>query len=1060
MVNRIAQLESNLARQGRPQRRQPSVPLKRPRSHRMKPPAVQALQRSISYTVPGPVPTLAQAKTMGCWATALTILISWRDRMSRTVESVMGEIGDTWLKLYQDNTGLFPRQEQRLFRAAGLEARRGVNLSAEGWLDILKGSGPIWVTTDEAPGKPGGMHARIVKGIHGDGTAEGTRLDIIDPNGGREYSETIAQFLPKYEAEVAESGRLRFQIIYLAEGARVAQQKGLRHRALSTVPRRRARSLVLPVDYAAPEPVPVLAQPSGMTCWATVFTILYSWKRGQSIPTEAALADIGQRWVDKFNNNEGIGAKEKVDFVAEAGLVAEPPQSLSIEGWEQMLRDYGPIWVTTDEAAGKPWAIHARIITAIRGDGTPRGTKFAIIDPAGGRKYEESVAVFVPKYEEEVIKTGYTRIQILHWPKDARFGTAKSYQAVRSLGQYSAAKQLALQHITHAGPYRLAYDRLTTLGVIEPLPGRNTRRFRGTAALQTALNNWAPYIREVMEPPGYILTGGLYVNKPGEHGNGNAVDVDGFWWSSTNKFLANDAPTDWVRYLTIEATLRKVFGTVLNYDYNAAHHDHWHCDLGASTNWRSVKSQAKFAQRALKEIWGENLAVDGKWGNLSRTAASRSGYDFSAAGGWDHFLDNIRNRESTPAVAQDNGAAVGLAVSATSGPANLEAAKQDLLAKGISLQQIEAILATLNIPAQTQSLARVRAFERGMELDVPRAEPLAAAERWLLLGALATTPIGPLVPGIQLLANKFNVTIGVGPAGTAGFLGGAGGGFGVVFAPGNRIGYYGSVSGVVGAIASISANMQVTVVKGGPENFGGRAVLSGITVDLAEGPTLGAHVISVDGKPVGVTGEVGLTLGLSPIEAFITVQDTNTSLEPSAQGAPSPLKAAQSRAPQTETSDLRGIAKQAAVTVNEQLKDQISAGKIIFDAGKEAELKNQLLQENSGVKVTQTLQSLVLKLSQLVAPHIRISSLVRTSGHHGAGRAVDIGNEEIADSLLPLVASDEQVEALEIDELIFDASVAGEADRNEWNYDQGSKHAYNNATLNDHKDHIHLSVKA
>lgn len=40
-------------------------------------------------------------------------------------------------------------------------------------------------------------------------------------------------------------------------------------------------------------------------------------------------------------------------------------------------------------------------------------------------------------------------------------------------------------------------------------------------------------------------------------------------------FLAKDARSDWFRYLTIEATLRKSFGAVLNYDYNADHHDHF-----------------------------------------------------------------------------------------------------------------------------------------------------------------------------------------------------------------------------------------------------------------------------------------------------------------------------------------------------------------------------------------------------------------------------------------------------------------------------------------------------
>lgn len=214
---------------------------------------------------------------------------------------------------------------------------------------------------------------------------------------------------------------------------------------------------------------------------------------------------------------------------------------------------------------------------------------------------------------------------------------------------YQQAAPNNLIHITHAGTYRLAYDRLTKYGIIEPLPGRNKRRFRGIPALKTALDNWANNVPTVLSSaPAYILTGGLYVNKSGQHGLGKAIDVDGFWWSANKKFMALDAPTNWDLYLAIEASLRRVFGTVLNYDYNRKHRDHWHCDLGTRTSWRRVTSQAKFAQRALNEIWGEKLMIDGKWGKKSNAAAIKAGYDFSASGGWEHFLNDIMNGQSTP----------------------------------------------------------------------------------------------------------------------------------------------------------------------------------------------------------------------------------------------------------------------------------------------------------------------------------------------------------------------------------------------------------------------------
>ena len=144
--------------------------------------------------------------------------------------------------------------------------------------------------------------------------------------------------------------------------------------------------------------------------------------------------------------------------------------------------------------------------------------------------------------------------------------------------------------------------------------------------------------------------------------------------------------------------------------------------------------------------------------------------------------------------------------------------------------------------------------------------------------------------------------------------------------------------------------------------------------------------------------------------------------------------------------------------VEDKLKEQIDAGKIIFDAGSETRLKKELLRQNTGTKVTTKVQKLVLELSKL--KNLRISSLVRASGHHGSGRAVDIGNEAIAGDLLPLVATDSKVAELDIDEIIFDAAVAGEANRNKWNYDQGATHSYNSATLDDHKDHIHFAVKS
>ncbi len=148
------------------------------------------------------------------------------------------------------------------------------------------------------------------------------------------------------------------------------------------------------------------------------------------------------------------------------------------------------------------------------------------------------------------------------------------------------------------------------------------------------------------------------------------------------------------------------------------------------------------------------------------------------------------------------------------------------------------------------------------------------------------------------------------------------------------------------------------------------------------------------------------------------------------------------------------------MSVVDQLKAQIQSGEITFDppAATTDRLRKELLGENAGTTITPLLQQLILEISKLKS--IRISSIIRNEGHHGTGRAFDIGNEGIAAGLLPQVATDAMVDALKIDEIIFDAAVASQNDRNMWNYDNGKKHPYDAATLGEHKDHIHFAVKA
>ncbi len=93
-------------------------------------------------------------------------------------------------------------------------------------------------------------------------------------------------------------------------------------------------------------------------------------------------------------------------------------------------------------------------------------------------------------------------------------------------------------------------------------------------------------------------------------------------------------------------------------------------------------------------------------------------------------------------------------------------------------------------------------------------------------------------------------------------------------------------------------------------------------------------------------------------------------------------------------------------------------------------------------------KGIIIQLSALKCNH-------QPTGLHGVGRAIDIGNEEIAPILVPALNANSQV--LEIDELIYGNALVGN-DRNYYNLKKGLHFNYSTALLDEHKNHIHVGV--
>lgn len=145
------------------------------------------------------------------------MIVGWRDEISINPEEIARGIG--YWSAYHNN-GL-PPDDTTMFATWGLESKAPTSYTVQGLVDLIAQKGPLWVATAEP-----GPHIRVISGIAGDGTPDGTVLTIKDPwqrgmrrfrmpNNGSTYTETYTEFMRKQ----AQLARTEFNIaapIYIA----------------------------------------------------------------------------------------------------------------------------------------------------------------------------------------------------------------------------------------------------------------------------------------------------------------------------------------------------------------------------------------------------------------------------------------------------------------------------------------------------------------------------------------------------------------------------------------------------------------------------------------------------------------------------------------------------------------------------------------------------------------------------------------------------------------------------------------------------------------------------
>ena len=166
-----------------------------------------------------------------------------------------------------------------------------------------------------------------------------------------------------------------------------------------------------------------MTQTTPMGCWATVYAMMKTWCDHSEWSVADAVAELGEEYVTYFVEDKGLPGGKETEFVQDAGMVAEPPASYMLWSYVDMLRRYGPLWVTM----GDGLTSHAVVLVGVYGDSFDNTFEayeesvFEFIDPEDGAYSRLSGLEFAHKFEREagvVIGTDVEvelRWQIIHW---------------------------------------------------------------------------------------------------------------------------------------------------------------------------------------------------------------------------------------------------------------------------------------------------------------------------------------------------------------------------------------------------------------------------------------------------------------------------------------------------------------------------------------------------------------------------------------------------------------------------------------------------------------------
>jgi hypothetical protein len=222
------------------------------------------------------------------------------------------------------------------------------------------------------------------------------------------FSKALGVKKPDDKAPTATSGAKSF-LDRIASGVKNAALRVVRAAGtldLTVGPNARTS----PVDFEVKPSVSPIKQDSPLTCWAAAAAMMASWRGQVDQPVDAVLEGLGGEWLSAYKAGQALTVAQLRALGQALQLSEEERAPVTVDGLLKLLQDHGPLWVIADDSVENNRLVHARIVTALKGDGTSDSTEVTFIDTATGDfAPPESFTTFLKKFtasDTEAVEIG------------------------------------------------------------------------------------------------------------------------------------------------------------------------------------------------------------------------------------------------------------------------------------------------------------------------------------------------------------------------------------------------------------------------------------------------------------------------------------------------------------------------------------------------------------------------------------------------------------------------------------------------------------------------------